>query len=444
MRRAMAFAGPAALVVACGLGYEVDQDAFCRGRPDAPSCAAPGGSAGAFGAGGGGAAGDAGQSGGGGTAGLGGGGAGGVGGLVCETPSVDCEGKCVDVKASDAENCGACGRSCRGSTCEAGACRPEALTSVGEVAPYALADDGTYLYWASPARKGGSPTRLRREPKATVGGTGETIFGSVEVRSRSLAFASGKLYFGDLETGGVVSGAPGASFPDAAPFAADQLDVRALAITASKAFWTSGGESAVRGRLLAGGAFSPDLGLQANPGWVAADASASPYWVAGAASEVRRLKAVAPGYEAFATGSAGAGGAGIVSVELAGETVFWADASAGVIRSAPKMATPPAAGAVAFSGHGRVEGFRVDGTTLYVLTLEAGVLKAWRNGPDDEQALLLGKVAAKADGYAGNPFGAAHVLVDAGFVYFADTGTVDTGQVVPGSLGDGAVYRIAK
>ncbi|HEU4536178.1 MAG TPA: hypothetical protein VFS00_18770, partial [Polyangiaceae bacterium] len=269
-RHGRALASAAALVAAaCSSGYFADQAEYCRRAPDDPACFRAGGSAGASGEGGGtgpgGAAGTAGAGGTGGTAGLGGGGAGGgagggsggSGGLACGALKVDCNGACVTVKADDAENCGACGRSCRGSTCEAGACQPEAMTAAGEVAPYALADDGTYLYWVSPAIKAGgsvNDARMRRVAKASAGGAAENVFGSVVVRARSLAFAGGKLYFGDLDAAGVFSGTPGSAFPDASPFAADQLDVRHLTVAAGKAFWSVGGEGAVRGKPLAGGA----------------------------------------------------------------------------------------------------------------------------------------------------------------------------------------------
>jgi hypothetical protein len=448
-RCASAFLGAfAAMSWAACFGYEVDPAGFCERRPDDVSCpgvAGAAGGAGSAGTAGAGASGGVSGTGGlGGAAGLGGAsgdagaGAGGAGGPACAAPKVDCDGACVDLKATDAENCGACGRSCRGSTCEAGGCVPEALTAGSEVAPYALADDGTSLYWVSPAVKAAVEPRVRRAPKASPGGAGEAVFSSADVRARSLAFASGKLYFGDLAAGAIFSGTPGSPFPDAPAFAADQLDVRHLVIAGGKVVWTSGGESAVRGRLLAGGAFAPDLGLQANPGWVAADEAGAVYWVAGATREVRRVKVGAPGFETFAAAP------GVVSVELAGERVYWADAAAGTVRSAPKTVVPPAAGVVEFSGHGRVEGFRVEGTTLYVLALEAGELRAWRQAEGDEAPLLLGRVAPKAVGYAGNPFGAAHVLADEGFVYFADPGTVDVGQVVPESQGDGAVYRVAR
>ena len=53
-------------------------------------------------------------------------------------------------------------------------------------------------------------------------------------------------------------------------------------------------------------------------------------------------------------------------------------------------------------------------------------------------------MATKATAYESNPLGAAYVLVDAQYVYFADVGTVNIDSMVPTSQGDGVVYRVAK
>jgi hypothetical protein len=134
----------------------------------------------------------------------------------------------------------------------------------------------------------------------------------------------------------------------------------------------------------------------------------------------------------------------LVAVELTAERVWWADRAGGVVRSAAKTEALLATGREEFSGQGPVEGFRLDGATLYVLTAQGQKLKAWRKAEGDAVPLLLGEVEAKADPYGGNPFGAAYVLTDAQYLYFADVGTVDIGQVVPISVGDGVVYRVAK
>jgi hypothetical protein len=106
--------GTALLVGATWLGCGGDDEAaWCD---EALGYVCQKGSAGASGEGGsgtspGGASGTAGS---GGTAGLGGGGNGGSGGLACGALEVECDGACVNVKADNADHCGACGRSCRG------------------------------------------------------------------------------------------------------------------------------------------------------------------------------------------------------------------------------------------------------------------------------------------------------------------------------------------
>ena len=149
-----------------------------------------------------------------------------------------------------------------------------------------------------------------------------------------------------------------------------------------------------------------------------------------------------------------------VAVEVRGGRVYWAEGT--TVRSASEATLTAVTPEV--EGLGKVEGFAVVAAngggaggaagsggaggagevTLYVLTAQGRQLKAWRKGPDDEAPLLLGEVTAKAEPYGGNPFGAAHVVVDDEYVYFGDVGTVDTGQVVPVSQGDGIVYRVAR
>ncbi|HEU4410184.1 MAG TPA: hypothetical protein VFS43_33320 [Polyangiaceae bacterium] len=456
-----------ALTAACSSGYQVNPDGYCRRRPADPACAAgAGGSAGASGGGGaGGASGTGGASG----LGGGGGGMGGSGGLACAAPTVECGGACVDLKADDAQNCGACGRSCRGATCTQGACVPEAMAS-NEVAPYALADDGSYLYWVSPAIKDNVAfSRMRRVAKASAGGAAENAFAGTIVRARSLAFADGKLFWGDLGASPsdvanqrLVSAAPADLGPQLV--AGAQPGIEHVALAAGKAYWLiGGGGGAVRGKSADGtGDISPEVFGQVNPSWLSVDGDAQPYWVAvdaaGTGREVRRA------VSSNAAEPVASGGAGLRAVELFGDRFYWADGAA--VRSRPK-ASPTEAPREELTAAGPVEGFAVVAAggggaggaggaagagggegeaTLYVLTAEGRQLRAWRKGPDDAEPLLLGEVEAKAAAYAGNPFGAAYVRVDAQYVYFADVGTLTgaTPELVQVSAGDGVVYRVAR
>jgi hypothetical protein len=457
------WAGMLATVAACSAGFTVDQDRYCRLRPTDPSCSAAGaagaaGMVGASGNGGGGSPMGSGGLGGGGTGGGGTGGVGGTGGMACTAPTTDCNGACVDVKATDAANCGACGRACLGAAmCAAGACVPEALTDTsegkGEVAPYALAQDETSLYWVSPAIKGDVAfSRMRRLLKTGASGVATNVFDSTRVRARSLGFDGTKLYWGDLganpsDTANqrLLSAAP----TDVGPQLVEpgQAGIEHLTLGSGRVYWAAGGAAAVRGKQADGtGLVAPEVFGQSNPRWVVVDTDAVPYWVAvdgaGTGREVRRLLVSPPN-----TAAPVASGTDLVAVELTPERFYWADRQAGTVQSRPK-ASPTEAPRDEFTGQGAVEGFRIDGATLYVLTAQGQKLKAWRKGPDDEAPLLLGEVEAKADPYfaTGNPFGAAYVLTDAQYVYFADVGTfaAPTPDFVPVSTGDGVVYRVAK
>ncbi|HEU4537468.1 MAG TPA: hypothetical protein VFS00_25290, partial [Polyangiaceae bacterium] len=255
MRSRLAWAGALAAAAACSSGFEVDPAGYCRGRPDDPACPTAGaaGTQGAGGSGGSpagasGASGTMGTAGAGtgGSSGLGGGGAGGVGGLVCNAPQVDCGGTCVDV-ASDAANCGACGYACGvGSTCTAGACSPVAVIS-GVVAPYAFVLDAENLYFAVPVKDGTAvppavPPAVQRVPRA--GGAPTSVFGTIApVRSRSLALVDGTLYFGDLDSNGVIrKGATTGG--DVDTHLANQPAVQHLVAADGRLWWsTTGGDT---------------------------------------------------------------------------------------------------------------------------------------------------------------------------------------------------------
>ncbi len=266
------------------------------------------------------------------------------------------------------------------------------------------------------------------------------------MRARSLGFDGTKLYWGDLGANpsdtnqNLFSGTPGEVTTQL--IEAAQLNVQNVAVAGGKVYWSVANSSAVRGKAADGtGAVSPNVLGQDSVGWLAVDDDAKPYWLAGVPREVRRLAAAPPN-----TGETVAQSNDIVAVELTAERVWWADRAGGVVRSAAKTEALPASGREEFSGQGPVEGFRLDGTTLYVLTAQGRQLKAWRQRPDDAAPLLLGEVTTKAEPYGGNPFGAAYVLTDASYVYFADVGTfaAPTPDLVQVSAGDGVVYRVAK
>jgi hypothetical protein len=328
-----------------------------------------------------------------------------------------------------------------------------------EVAPYALADDGANLYWVSPAIKAGAfiPS-IRRLPKTTPGGAkGDAFAPGVAFRARSLALSTdGRfLFWGGLSDNALYRGDLQATpLPIAAAIEGGEGNVQHVVFADAKVYWTSGTGGAVRGKNPAdpNGTVGPELFGQDNPGWLAVDAadSARLYWIAGLDTrDLRRQSAAGSNTAAaFASGAP-------LSVEVAGGVVYWAERGTQALRSAPtSAATLPTMGRPLVEQAGAVEGFALDATTtparVYWVSFNGAatpkVLEVWRaNLADGGDKLLLGQVAVKDQAkYVGNPFGAAHVRVDAQYVYFADVGTVDTNSDVDTSEGDGVVYRVAK
>jgi hypothetical protein len=97
---------------------------------------------------------------------------------------------------------------------------------------------------------------------------------------------------------------------------------------------------------------------------------------------------------------------------------------------------------------GAIQGLAVAGETLYWLTFNAGQLEVHRAGLDGGNARVLGRVVVKSVAYWSQPIGPTQLVVDGGFVYFSDPGTL-TGDTpaVPNLQGvtgtaDGAIYRL--
>jgi hypothetical protein len=136
-------------------------------------------------------------------------------------------------------------------------------------------------------------------------------------------------------------------------------------------------------------------------------------------------------------------GAGIGKV--AKDTVV--EPTAGAAGAAPAPATLTDVIATAATG-GRVQGLAVAGTTLYWLAVTTGgQLELHRAALDGTEARVLGRVQTKLPDYWAAPIGPSQIVVNDGFLYFADPGTVsgdlqdDNLSGVTGAA-DGAIYRL--
>ncbi|MCU0687869.1 MAG: hypothetical protein MUF34_37435 [Polyangiaceae bacterium] len=453
--------GAAAGAPACSEDLRVDLGAFCLERPDDVDCPRKG-AAGAL-------AGSAGRSDvagmGGAGASTGGAGAGGAGtggsALSCTLPEVACNGACAFVPG-DPRNCGECGYVCEGgAACTGGACAAAEVVS-NVVAPYALALDTTSLYFSTPVKldAGSStlPSAVRKVPRA--GGSAPTaVFPATFLRSRTLVLRENTLFFADLDGGGhVVQGlTDGRALPQNHVNEA-QPGVLHLVAADGQIWWSSfAGTSHVRRAPAAPTPApaptnvtpaTPQAGQAISLAVEGAGQQAVAYWVnrgAGTAQQDtglwrRQISALGP--ERLAIGGAP------LDLALVTDGIYVADANAG-IRKAQKTGTNQTLTPVISPANlgGALQGFAVASGKLYWLSFENGQLALHRSALDGSAQRVLGRALVKSSSYWANPIGPSRLLVDGGFVYFSDPGTV-TGDTQNGSLegvigkDDGVIYRL--
>jgi hypothetical protein len=454
--------GTALLVGAAWLGCGGDDEAaWCD---EARGYVCQKGAAGASGEGGASPGGAAGTAGAGGTAGLSGGGAGGgnggSGGPACGALEVACDGACVNVKADDADHCGACDYACgAGSTCTEGACSPVAIVS-NVVAPYAFVLDATSLYFVVPVKGPGDVVLPAVQKVARAGGTATPVFAGVIFRSRSLALTDGTLFFGDLDNNGqLLKGATTGGLPQL--HLAEQPAMQQLVAADGQLWWsTTGGDTSRLRRVASTGTPTMADELLPGPSFVhfgrvpalaveGTGAAATAFWVNAGGSVAtdqglwRKAGAADPA-KVVPDGAMG-------TLTLGKGEVFVADATTGIGKVAVGAAPPATLTPIVPSAEvgGSLQGLAVVGGKLYWLAFHAGQLEVHRSGLDGSEARVLGRVAAKSAAYWGAPMGPAQLTVDGGFVYFSDPGTLtgNTSASNPGLEGvtgaaDGAVYRL--
>jgi hypothetical protein len=135
---------------------------------------------------------------------------------------------------------------------------------------------------------------------------------------------------------------------------------------------------------------------------------------------------------------------------LGADGVYVADALTGIGKTA-KAVAQAALSPVISPGNvgGSLQGLALANGQLYWLAISAaGQIEVHRSNLDGGEARVLGRIAAKQPPYWEAPIGPSQLVVDGGFVYFVDpgsiTGDTQAGPNLQGVTGapDGAIYRL--
>ncbi len=323
---------------------------------------------------------------------------------------------CGDTQAS-ADNCGRCGHSCLAGQCTMGVCQPIALLAQDAgAAPFALAQDDSFLYWTD-------------DVNSTVARTDKTS-GAMTVLTTTEATAPGPIasddagiYWGDVI--GVWQCPRSGCGVSPTRIAYSKGNVVGVAIDQANLYWSEGS-----GTLYS--APKTGQGVTAVPLWQG-DAS-----TANVAADGQRvyftatdglLRGVAvDGSAPFAIGTPNSQKKSFSGVALDGTNVYWGtgDVDDSTLESAPTSSLLPRTLVSQLPGPGTMAS---DGTTLYWLasvTTDAGV-----SGGVMACTIASCTPTLLASGYAY----VAGLVVDPTAIYWTDNGT--TGA-------NGAIWKLAK
>jgi hypothetical protein len=168
---------------------------------------------------------------------------------TCESGWADCDNNqatgCEARLDSSSTNCGACSHDCLGGSCVASACTPVVLAD-GQGTPWAIAVDGTHVYWSVWT----NPGRIRRVPRD--GGLVQTLATS-EALPDGLALTSSHVVWAN--TGGdTIRTVPlnGGAVETLATVSAGSKPA-GVAVSDTHAFWTNWSTGNVQRVALTGG-----------------------------------------------------------------------------------------------------------------------------------------------------------------------------------------------
>jgi len=139
---------------------------------------------------------------------------------------------------TDSDNCGSCGHSCAGDACTNGYCEPMVLSGT-LTSPYAIAVDNTYVYWTDTV----DGTVYRQVKDGTLAAEVISKPGSAGV---ALAVDNHRVYYSTSST----IMAYNKLTAEESTLAADQVNVRAIAVDSASVYWVTGGTTGTDGTVM--------------------------------------------------------------------------------------------------------------------------------------------------------------------------------------------------
>ncbi|APR74895.1 Putative serine/threonine-protein kinase pknH [Minicystis rosea] len=266
-----------------------------------------------------------------------------------------CGGQCVDTSA-DAENCGACGHSCLGGTCEAGSCQPVILAS-GQRAPIDVAVDGQLVYWINLGVGEHDGAVLA----APIGGGSAVTLAARQSRPSGMTVAAGHVYWVNYGNGTVMRAPVHGGAPEV--LRAGQRGPRSVAVSADRVYWTNRNDGTVR--LLDEGGESTLASAQTQPGALALDAE-NVYW---AERGGRRLMAIS--MRGGAPRSLAYGPETPIGIAVDAKRVYWVEYDGGRVMS---VLLKGGRSTVLASGQRHPLAIAVDGERVYWTNQDEGTV----------------------------------------------------------------------
>ncbi len=229
---------------------------------------------------------------------------------------------------SDPNNCGACGHSCNGGTCQASACQPVVL-ALGQNTPQGIAVDASNVYWT---------TQDGNVLKVPIDGGNPTPLASGQMNPFGITVDATRVYWANKVAGGQVMSALIAG-GGVEMLASSQTSPARVAVSNGVLYWTTNGSTMSVMKLpLSGGTVVPMATMQGTMGGLAVDTDTL-YWASVGQSTIRSLSLANGGQVADLTPMHDQDV--VQSLRVRNGVLYWANDEIGSVFSMPAAGATP-------------------------------------------------------------------------------------------------------